>query len=83
MKKTIKKIIIILFIVIMTFVLGYVGVGLDKQMWAENTTDNIGHPAPVFTMLLPMFWLGLWMFIGIISIFIKIIKSVILKLRTK
>lgn len=61
--------------------LAMLGIQLDQQLFAERPAEAMGHPMPVFTMILPMLWLGIIFWIAIIKTFVKILMALIRRLR--
>lgn len=61
--------------------LGMIGIQLDQQLFAERPAEAMGHPMPVFTMILPMLWLGLVIWIAIIKTIIKFLAAVVRRIR--
>lgn len=77
MKKTIKAILWIIVIIVVTIVLGVIGAKFDQQMFSNRPEDVIGHAIPVYTMILPMLWLGILLCIGIVRFIRWIIRTII------
>lgn len=63
--------------------LGMLGIHMDQQMFAERPAEAMGHPMPVFTMILPMVWLGIIFWIAIIKAFVKLLVALVRKLLGK
>jgi len=81
MKKFLKSLLIAILILTVAVVLGAVGIQLDRDLVANRPDGVLGHGIPVYTMILPMLWLGLVFWISIISGVFKFIGMVIRKIK--
>ena len=82
MKKLLKSIFIAIMILAVAALLGAVGIQLDKDLLANRPDGAMGHGIPVYTMILPMLWLGLVVWISIIREVIKFIRVLIRKIKS-
>lgn len=82
MKNFFKSLFIVILILAVAVGLGAVGIQLDRDLWTNRPDGALGHGIPVYTIILPMLWLGLIIWISIIRVVFKFLGMMIRKIKS-
>ena len=81
MKNFLKSLFTVILILAVAVGLGAVGIQLDRGLETKRLDGALGHGIPVYTMILPMLYLGLICWISIIWGVFKFMGTLIRKKR--